>query len=162
MRTVPAPVSIAELRARQVCTSARDASSVIHTLPPVADPVRPSKLMAIFSRTKGRPRSNRGKEPGIERARLGAEHPDRHGNARRTQSPDSLARNPRIRIFGRAHHAADSSRYQRIGARRRAARVAAGFQRDIRGRLARLAARGPQREHLGVRFAGAHMPAFAN
>jgi hypothetical protein len=65
MRTVPDPVNTAELRARQVWTSARDASSVMIVVPPAAAVVRASRLMAIFKRMKGRPRSNREKKPGF-------------------------------------------------------------------------------------------------
>ena len=60
-RTVPAPVNTAELRARQICTSARDASPLIHCLTPAACAVRASRLIASFSRTNGRPRSKREK-----------------------------------------------------------------------------------------------------
>jgi hypothetical protein len=40
--------------------------------------------------------------------------------------------------------------------------VAAGLQRDISSRTARLLASGIQGDHLGVRFAGALVPAFAD
>ena len=70
-RTVPAPVSIAPLRARQFCTSARDASPLIHSWPPAAGAVRASRLMASLRRTNGRPRSNREKNPRL-RARASA------------------------------------------------------------------------------------------
>jgi hypothetical protein len=63
VRTVPAPVSTAPLRARQTWTSARAASPLIHARPPDAGAVRASRLMANFSRMKGRPRSKREKNP---------------------------------------------------------------------------------------------------
>ena len=54
VRTVPAPVSTAPLRARHPCTSARAASPLIHACPPDAGAVRASRLIANFSRMKGR------------------------------------------------------------------------------------------------------------
>ena len=75
MRTVPAPVSIALLRARHFCTSARAASPLIHTGPPVAGAVRASKLIAIFKRIKGRPRSKREKNPTLSSRAAAASTP---------------------------------------------------------------------------------------
>ena len=63
--TVPMPVRTAELAARSRCTSARAASPVIHWLSPEAMAVRPSRLMASFTRTQGRPRVMRLTKPGL-------------------------------------------------------------------------------------------------
>jgi hypothetical protein len=51
---------------------------------------------------------------------------------------------------------------QRVGARRRAAVMAAGFQRHIDGCATRRFAGCLQRVHLGVRFAGTLVPALAD
>ena len=75
MRTVPAPVSTAPLRARHACTSARAASPLIHACPPEAGAVRASRLMASFSRTKGRPRSKREKKPALSSRACGSNTP---------------------------------------------------------------------------------------
>jgi hypothetical protein len=75
MRTVPAPVSTAPLRARHSCTSAREASPLIHTRPPPAGAVRASRLMASFRRSHGRPRSNREKNPTLSARASAASKP---------------------------------------------------------------------------------------
>ena len=61
--TVPAPVRIAPLRARQRCTSWREASPLIHLESPEAIAVRPSRLIASLTRSHGRPRSTRDRKP---------------------------------------------------------------------------------------------------
>ena len=61
--TVPAPVSNAPARARQCITSRRDASPLIHFESPLASAVRPSRLQASFTRTHGRLRSTRDRNP---------------------------------------------------------------------------------------------------
>ena len=53
--TVPIPVSTTELRARKYCASVRAVFEVIQRLSPEASAVRPSRLAATFTRTKGRP-----------------------------------------------------------------------------------------------------------
>ena len=61
--TVPAPVINAPLRARQRCTSARAASPLIQRDSPEAMALRPSRLVASFTRSHGRPRSTRDRKP---------------------------------------------------------------------------------------------------
>ena len=51
---------------------------------------------------------------------------------------------------------------KRVGARRRASGMTARLQRHIGGGARRIARHGTQRQHLGMRFAGPHMPAFAD
>jgi hypothetical protein len=50
LNTVPLPVKMAQLRARQCCTSALACSLVIHWLAPLFSAVLPSKLLAILLR----------------------------------------------------------------------------------------------------------------
>ncbi len=54
-RMVPVPTTIASHDARSSCTSARDASPVIHRLVPSAAADRPSRVVATFQVTRGRP-----------------------------------------------------------------------------------------------------------
>ena len=63
--TVPMPVSMAQLLARQCCTSSRAGSLVIHWLAPLFNEVLPSKLAAILQRIKGCLRVMREIKPGL-------------------------------------------------------------------------------------------------
>jgi len=78
------------------------------------------------------------------------------------QSAQAFAGNPRIRIIGGCHDARDTSGDQRVGAGRRPAKVSAWLERHIGGRSARALTGFAQRENLGVWFARAPMPAFAD
>ena len=62
-RAVPAPTITASWRARMACTKRRAGAAVIHWLSPVAVAMRPSKLLASFSVTMGRPKSTLEKKP---------------------------------------------------------------------------------------------------
>ena len=83
-------------------------------------------------------------------------------DARRAQSFHAIAAHLGIGIAHRRHHARHARFDQRVGARRRAAVVAAGFERDIDGGAACLRSGRAQRVGLGMRLAGADMPAFAD
>ena len=61
--TVPAPVAMAQARARQRWPSVRASGPVIHCDLPLASAVRPSSVAAIFMRTQGRPRVMRETKP---------------------------------------------------------------------------------------------------
>ena len=63
--TLPMPVTMAELMARHFCTSRRASGPVIHCDSPLAMAVRPSRLSASLTRTKGRPVSMRWMKPAL-------------------------------------------------------------------------------------------------
>jgi hypothetical protein len=54
--TVPIPVRTAEHEALSRCTSSRASGPVIHRLSPLAMAVRPSRLAAVLTITRGMPR----------------------------------------------------------------------------------------------------------
>ena len=62
---VPTPVMIAELRARNFCTSILDSALLIHLLSPFANAVLPSRLIASLHLTNGRPSFMRISKPGF-------------------------------------------------------------------------------------------------
>ena len=152
MRTVPAPVRIAELRARQCCTSARDTSPLIHMRPPPAGAVRASRLIASFSRIQGRPRSNREKNPTLS-ARASVLHGPTDtlipaASRRSTPAPATLGLGSMEAHTTRA----DAGPDQGVGARRRASVVTAGLERHIGRRASRVGTRRGERGDLGVRL----------
>jgi hypothetical protein len=57
------------------------------------------------------------------------------------------------RVVGGDHHAGDAGGHDRVGARRRAAVMAAGLQRHVHGRARRVARGLLERHHLGVALA---------
>ena len=63
--TVPMPVRMAEERALHFCTSRRETSLLIHLLSPLPSAVLPSRLIAVFTLTQGRPLRMRMKNPGL-------------------------------------------------------------------------------------------------
>jgi hypothetical protein len=69
-------------------------------------------------------------ESDVELARLIAERPFHHLDAGTAQARQALAGDERVRIFDRVDDSADAGRHQRVTARRRAAVVRAGFERD--------------------------------
>ena len=74
--TVPAPVTIAPARARQCCTSRREASPLIHLDSPLASALRPSRLVASLIRSHGRPRSMRERKPRLSARACASIKPD--------------------------------------------------------------------------------------
>ncbi len=103
-------------------------------------------------------------EAGVELARLALHEPDLDRDAGLAQ-PRRAVRGVRIGVGHRGDDARDAGGNQRLGARRRAARVVARLERDVGRRAARIAAarlRVDQRVDLGVRFAGARMESFAD
>ncbi len=62
-RAVPPPTITASWRARCRCTMRRASGPVIHWLSPVAVAIRPSKLLASFRVTIGRPSCTRFRKP---------------------------------------------------------------------------------------------------
>ena len=78
------------------------------------------------------------------------------------QLVQAAPRHLRIGILHRRDHPRHAGGHQRIGAGRRAAVVAARFERDIGSGAARLVARHAQRVHFRMRLAGAQMIAFTD
>ncbi len=161
--TVPAPVTMAPERARQRCTSRREASPLIHLDSPLARALRPSRLVASFTRSHGRPRSHARQEAAVERARLRF-HQARIATAMPAvrslskPAPSTCGNGSRIAATTRDTPAA----IKRVRARAGATGVRARFQRYVRGRALRAIARGAQCEDFRMRLAGALVPAFAD
>ena len=133
------PVSTAELRARQCCTSARAASPVIHWLSPFASAVRPSRLMRELHAHEGRPCAHALDEPGVQLAapRLpSAPIATSMPAARSASAPCPLTCG--IRIAQREHHARDAGLDQRHPCTAACGRDDCRLERDIRGGAARL------------------------
>ena len=68
----------------------------------------------------------------------------------------------RIRIAQRKNHARYTRLEQRLGTRRRAPNMIAGFERHIGGCATRPRACGAQCQHFGMRLARAPMPTLAD
>ena len=134
--------------------------------------------LALSTRERGAPIETRGdlhpdprapaRHPrdvaGVELARLGFHEPELDGDARLAQPARAVPRQ-RIRILHCRHDARDACGDQRIGARRRAARVVARLERHVgRGapRIAPARLRVDQRVHLGMRESGARVEPFAD
>ena len=153
---------MAELRARQRWTSVRAASLVIHFDSPFASAVRPSRLIASFSRTNGRPRSMRLKNPTLS-SRAGSRIKPVSTSIPASRSfADAPAIHSGKRILGRDHHARHPGDDQRIGTRRGAALMGARLQRHVGCRAARAFTRLAQCKHLRMGLAGALVPALAH
>ena len=102
------------------------------------------------------------KESTIERACLRFHQSDFDHDAGRAQHLEALAVDVLERVATRRNHARDAGLHQVFCARRRASRVCARFERHVCGRAARAFARFAQREHFGVRLAGALVEPFAD
>ena len=98
----------------------------------------------------------------VEFDRLCFQQPGLDGNPRRAQFLKALPRHLGIGIAHGRHHALDARGHHRISAGRRAAVMAARFQRDIQGRAPGALARRSQRMHFGMRLAGALVETFAH
>ena len=83
-------------------------------------------------------------------------------DARRTQARKPLPGGTRIRVLHRRHHAMQSGCDQCFIAGRCAAVVMTGFESDVGGGATRTLTSRLQGDDLGVRPAGARMPALAN
>ena len=68
--------AIAEERARQRCTSRRDSSLLIQALVPLPSAVLPSRLIAVFILTQGRPFFMRLKKPALSHSLCAVPTPD--------------------------------------------------------------------------------------
>ena len=101
-------------------------------------------------------------ETDVERPRLGFQHPAGDLNADAAQPRQPAPGDLRIGVLHGGDYPRDTGLDQRLGAGRRAAAVAAGFQRHIRSGAARAVAGLAQRVHLSVRLTRTHMPAFAD
>ena len=159
--TVPMPVSIAHDRARSACTSRRDASLDDPAAFAVGErdaPVERGRGLDAHPRPAAR---HAREEPAVGlRGRLGQEARF-HADAGLPQPREAASLHQRVGILERGDHAADARGHQRVGAGGRAAVVAAGLEGQVDGRaLGRLAA-GGERCRLGVRLAGARVPALA-
>jgi hypothetical protein len=113
-----------------------------------------------LSRTQGRPRVTRD-EAEVELARLGfhAAYFDRHA---RGPQPRGAAGCDGVRIGHRGDDPSDAGLDQGIHARRRAAMVVAGFERDVGGGAPCGVSGRPQGTDFGMGLAGLLVPAFAD
>ena len=163
--TVPMPVRIAQARARQRWPSARAASPVIHWLSPLASAVRPSRLAAAFD-PHPRPAARHPRhEADVQLARLVFEQarprprcpPRAAASAPCAACGIGIAPSPprRARCRPRSPRRCTAA-CARCGCTARASRTASRRA----GRAAR--ARVGQRVDLGVRRAGALVPALAD
>ncbi|EXF42540.1 hypothetical protein BAY1663_05062 [Pseudomonas sp. BAY1663] len=101
-------------------------------------------------------------EARIEFARLGLQHAAGDLDAGAAQQRQPAPGDLRIGVLHRRHHTGDAGLDQGLGARRRTPVVAAGLEGDVGGGATRTFAGLAQRMDLGMRFAGAHVPAFAD
>jgi len=159
-RTVPAPVRMAELRARHVCTSARACSPLIQRRPPPAGAVRASRLNRELQADPRAAALESREEPHVE-CRVSAHGTDRHGNLRALEPLHARASHQRIRMMAAqiTRRMPASISASRTG--RRAPVMTAGLERDIRvaPRAAAPAERSAATRACGL--SGTFMPAFA-
>ncbi len=85
-----------------------------------------------------------------------------HLHARGAQARVTLPAHERVGILESGDHAAHARGDERVGARRRPAMVAAGFEGHVGRRACRGFGAGRQRLRLGVRFARTLVPALAD
>ncbi len=131
-RTVPAPTRMASLSARSRWASSRAASPVIHWLVPSGAAVRPSRVAASLSTTKGRPvRAVHEVGPQLGGHLVGGgAHLD--GDAGGAQAGDALAGHAAVGIDQGHHDPADARRHDRVGTRARTAPVVRSTARGSR------------------------------
>ena len=113
------PTRIASWLARSRCPRSRAAGPVIQRLSPDAVAMRPSRLVASFSVTSGRPSRTRLEEPGIDLGRLRLAEPDIDRQPGLAQPRHAAAGDPRVGVLDRDHHPRAPRR--RSARRRRAA-----------------------------------------
>ena len=128
---VPVPTRIASCVARSRWPRSRAGPPVIQRLSPVAVAIRPSRLVASFSVTSGRPSRSRCKNPALISAASAWHSPVSTVEPGGPQPRYPAAGNPRVGILDRDHHPAHPGGDQRIGARRRLAPMTAGFEGDV-------------------------------
>jgi hypothetical protein len=98
-----------------------------------------------------------GKETGVQLARLHGHQSVLHRDTGRAQRREATSGNLGERVFAGCHHAGHAGSDQCIGARRRAAMMGAGLQRDVGGCAACRLPSGAQGVHFGMRLASASM-----
>ena len=85
-----------------------------------------------------------------------------NGNPRRLQAGDTLPGNERVRVAAGDDNAGDAGGNQRVGTRRGAPLMRAGFEADVGGSATCGGARFAQGVRFGVRLTGADVKAFAD
>ena len=144
--TVPTPVSTAPARLRQAWPSARAASPVIHWLVPLSQRGAAVERDRGLHAHPGPAALHAREEADVELARL-----RRRRGPTSTSMPAARSRAkpwPATSGFGSRiaiDDPADAGRDQRVAARRRAAVVRAGLQRDVGGGAAHVVRRAPRR-----------------
>ncbi|MNZ66233.1 hypothetical protein D3C78_844510 [compost metagenome] len=98
----------------------------------------------------------------VELSRFTLQHTTFGGDTGLSQALQTATGDFRVRVLHRRDHAGHTGIHQRIGTGRRAAVVAARLKRHINGRATRLLTGRAQGVNLGVRLAGALVPAFAD
>ena len=160
--TVPLPTSTASWLARSACAARRAAAPVIQRLSPLAVAMRPSRVVASFRVTRGRPRVMRRTKPAMTARASRLQQALLHGDPGLPQPAEAAAVDPRVGIAGGHHHARHAGGDQGVAAGRRAAPVGAGLQGDIGGGAARGLAGAGERLRFGVRAAAGLGPAAAD
>ncbi len=151
---VPAPTTIACDSARRRWASARDAAPVIHCDEPSAAAMRPSRLMAVLTTVKARPRRRCTRYGASDRDAASAPVPTS------TVTPRSRSwATPRPATCGSGSSSATTTRVTPASASATdagsgAAVVRAGFEGGVDGRAAGPVPGLAQRLDLGVRTAG--------
>ena len=161
------PTATASDSPRQRWTRARLSGPEIHFESPPLVAVNPSRLIADFSTTSGRPVIACLRKAWTTRRAAAASAP----SAKTTSTPSSRRiPGPRPEAFSRRvvaadHDPRDAGGEQRVGARRLATLVRAGLEGDVDGRpgrvVAALAAIGERRD-LGVNGTELRVPALAD
>ncbi|MBS1236269.1 MAG: hypothetical protein H6R46_1064 [Proteobacteria bacterium] len=101
-------------------------------------------------------------ETGIQTLGLGLQQAEIDTDTGFFEIGDALTRHARVGIGHGGHHTRNTGLDQRLAAGRGTAVMATGLQRHIGRRAARQLACCGKRMHLGMRFAGTPVPAFAD
>ena len=152
----------ASYSSRSRCTSARAGAPVIQREAPVRVAMRPSRLAASLSVTSGRRARHQAAESGDQLGAGVGLDARLDGDAAPAQPRRAAAAHARIGIAHAEDDAAHAGREDGVGARRRAAVVVAGLERDVQRRAAAARAGITQRFDLTVRTAGAAMVAASD
>ena len=146
--TVPRPTRMASARARMRWPRACASGPVTQRGAPSPRAISPSCDTASLSCTNGRACVMRRMWPAAIQRASSAHRPRSTvtpaWRSRATPLPDDA----RVGVLDGAHHAGDAGLQDRVGARRRAAVMRAGLERDVHGLAARPLA--GQRQHLGL------------
>ena len=160
VRMVPAPTPMASTSARSAWACRLAAAEVSAVRRPCASARQPSRLIAAFRMTNGRRSRISVRNGWLSTRAADAPRPTSTWTPCARRCCEALAVDERIRILDRGDQARNAGLDDLRDARTGASDVAARLERAVHRRAARARARLLERQHLGVRLAGAPVEAL--